>query len=413
MEKSLSKFGAGRSILIDKNNRIIAGNKTTENFNELGLEKVTIIDTDRDTLIAVRRNDIDLDTPEGREFALADNQTAKVNIDFDFGTLEAELEDGILEEWGIENPEEEVRKEQNKKLSDRFIIPPFSVLDTKQGAWQQRKNYWLSLGIKSELGRDAGSNASIETFKGKKYSDILSEQTSIFDPVLCELSYHWFNVPNGNILDPFAGGSVRGIVASKLGFNYLGNDLRKEQIEANRANAKEVLGDDEIYPTWTDGDSLNIDKLAKGYEADMIFSCPPYADLEKYSDLKEDISNMPYDDFIKIYSEIIKKSCDKLKQNRFAVFVVGDVRDKKGFYQNFVSDTISAFIDCGVFLYNEMILATQIGNTSLTTSRNFPIGRKVGKVHQNVLVFFKGDPKTIKGNYPELDLSYIEEQTEE
>jgi len=101
MEKSLSKFGAGRSILIDKNNKIIAGNKTTENFGELGLENVQIVDTDGTTLIAVRRNDIDLDTPEGREFALADNQTAKVNIDFDFGTLEAELDEGVLEDWGI------------------------------------------------------------------------------------------------------------------------------------------------------------------------------------------------------------------------------------------------------------------------------------------------------------------------
>ena len=101
MEKSLSKFGAGRSILIDKNNKIIAGNKTTENFGELGLENVQIVETDGKTLIAVRRNDIDLDTPEGREFALADNQTAKTNIDFDFELLGEGMEESILEEWGV------------------------------------------------------------------------------------------------------------------------------------------------------------------------------------------------------------------------------------------------------------------------------------------------------------------------
>lgn len=119
MEKSLSKFGAGRSILIDKNNKIIAGNKTTENFAELGLEKVTIVDVSGDTLVAVRRNDIDLDTPEGREFALADNQTAKVNIEFDFGTLESEIDEGILEEWGINTDEEDVKlTPEDKDLSD-------------------------------------------------------------------------------------------------------------------------------------------------------------------------------------------------------------------------------------------------------------------------------------------------------
>ena len=219
-------------------------------------------------------------------------------------------------------------------------------------------------------------------------------------------------MPKGKILDPFAGGSVRGIVAAKLGFEYLGNDLCKEQVEANRINANEVLADSELYPVWTDGDSLNIDKIADGYEADMIFSCPPYADLEVYSDDERDLSNMSYDDFIKIYREIIRKSCDKLKEDRFAVFVVGDVRGKNGFYRNFVSDTIKAFHDCGVLLYNEMILVNQLGNLPMRVAKYMNGSRKVGKQHQNVLVFYKGNPKNIKVNYPKLDLAYIEEQND-
>lgn len=104
MQKSIAKFGAGRSVLVDSKNRIIAGNKTVENFTEAGYNKIQIIDSDKDTLVVVRRNDIDLDSPEGREFALADNQTAKVNIDFDFGQLESELDESVLEEWGIDVP---------------------------------------------------------------------------------------------------------------------------------------------------------------------------------------------------------------------------------------------------------------------------------------------------------------------
>ena len=102
MNKSLSKFGAGRSILIDKNNRIIAGNKTAEEFAEIGLENIQIVETDGKTLIAVRRNDIDLDSPEGREFALADNQTAKTNIDFDFELIETEIDKETQIEWGFD-----------------------------------------------------------------------------------------------------------------------------------------------------------------------------------------------------------------------------------------------------------------------------------------------------------------------
>jgi hypothetical protein len=348
-----------------------------------------------------------------QEFVIKDNLSMG---EWSWDDLANEWNVEELAEWGLDIPNFEIdeveEKEQNKKLSDRFIIPPFSVLDTRSGDWQDRKRHWLSLGIESELGRDVESVGFSR--KANEYLKWAGNKTgiSIFDPVICELSYRWFNIPNGKILDCFAGGSVRGIVAAKLGYEYLGNDLRSEQIDANRINAKEVLQDAEIYPTWTCGDSLNIDTIAKGYEADFLFSCPPYADLEVYSDLKEDISNMPYKDFITVYRDIIRKSCTLLKEDRFAVFVVGDVRDNKGFYQNFVSDTIQAFIDSGLLLYNEMILCTQIAAKALTVSKGFNASRKIGKVHQNVLVFYKGNPKNIKANYPKLDLSYIEEQNE-
>ena len=413
IEKSFSKFGAGRSILIDKNNRIIAGNKSVENAMSIGLDDVQIVESDGKRIIAVKRMDIDLDTPQGREMALADNASAKANIVFDAELIEAELGEATAVEWGVVNKSEE-DKGGAKKLSEKFIIPPFSVLNTASKDWVNRNNYWMSLGIKSEIGRDAESYTNNDKLlgDGTKFSTVTIGGVSIFDPVLCELSYNWFNVPNGNILDPFAGGSVRGIVASKLGYNYLGNDLSEKQIEANRINASEVLEDSEMYPIWTIGDSLNIDKIADNYNADLIFSCPPYADLEVYSDKKEDISNMDYKDFIKSYNDIIKKSCEKLNNDRFAVFVVGDVRDKKGFYRNFISDTISAFLSCGLMLYNEMILVNKIGNLHMRAGRYFNSSRKIGKMHQNVLVFYKGNPKNIKANYPELDLSYMENEDE-
>lgn len=300
--------------------------------------------------------------------------------------------------------------ESVKKLEDRFLIPPFSILDTKLGRWQQRKNYWLDKGIKSELGREAECLPT--SFVEEKYGVKPMMGTSIFDPVLCELCYRWFNIDGGKILDPFAGGSVRGIVASLLGYQYLGNDLRQEQIEANRINANEVLGDNDLFPTWTIGDSVNIDKLAKGYEADMIFSCPPYADLEVYSDDPNDISNMDYEDFLNAYKTIIIKSCKLLKDDSFAVFVVGDVRDKNGFYRNFVSDTISCFQNAGLKLYNEIILVNTISSLAIRVGRQFNSGRKIGKHHQNVLVFYKGNPKNIKQKFKELDFSYLEDEIE-
>lgn len=101
IEKSFRKFGAGRSILLDKNNRIIAGNKSVENAVSIGMEDVQIVESDGKRIIAVKRMDIDLDSPEGREMALADNATAKANIVFDAELVEAELGEAVCEEWGI------------------------------------------------------------------------------------------------------------------------------------------------------------------------------------------------------------------------------------------------------------------------------------------------------------------------
>lgn len=103
IEESLRKFGAGRSVLIDKNNRIIAGNKTIENAAAIGLEDVIVVETTGDKIVAVKRTDVDLDSKEGREMALADNATGMVNLRWDEAALaEAEAEFGIApSEWGI------------------------------------------------------------------------------------------------------------------------------------------------------------------------------------------------------------------------------------------------------------------------------------------------------------------------
>lgn len=220
--------------------------------------------------------------------------------------------------------------------------------------------------------------------------EAVSSGTSIFDPVLCELAYRWFCPKGGIILDPFSGGSVRGIVASHLGFSYTGVELRAEQVEANWAQKHVAV---EPFPDWRSGDSRDIDKVCWDVQADYIFSCPPYADLEVYSDDPADLSTMAYPDFVEAHREIIAKSCALLKDNRFACFVVGEVLDKKGNYRNFVGDTVEAFRAAGLEYYNEAILVTAVGSLPIRVGKQFQAGRKLGKTHQNILVFVKGDGK--------------------
>lgn len=278
-------------------------------------------------------------------------------------------------------------EKKQAKSSTLGAIAPNEKYILKRGGRYMRKPNAIPGGGAMPLDREK-DHAKVFGTEGNA-----SEQsgTSIFDPVLCELAYRWFCPPGGLILDPFAGGSVRGIVAAKLGRWYVGVDLSARQIEANRKQAEAICGDNR--PLWNVGDSRNIDALCPGVQADFVFSCPPYADLEVYSDDPQDLSTMPYPDFIEAYREIIKKSCAMLKDNRFACFVVGEVRDKKGNYYGFVPDTIKAFTDCGLKFYNEAILVTAVGSLPIRVGRQFEAGRKLGKTHQNVLVFIKGDAK--------------------
>ena len=149
--------------------------------------------------------------------------------------------------------------------------------------------------------------------------------TSIFDPTLCELVYRWFCFPRGRVLDPFAGGSVRGIVAALLGLFYTGVELSKGQIAANRKQAKEIVkagangwcGSPNLGRVqWVEGDAAKVESLARD-KYDLIFSCPPYGNLEVYSEDPRDLSTMPHDAFLAAYRAIIAACVRMLKPERF------------------------------------------------------------------------------------------------
>jgi len=512
LEKSLRQYGAGRSVLADKHGTLIAGNKTAEVAEELGLPH-RIIQTDGHELIVVQRTDLDLSTDVAAvELGIADNRVGEVSLDWDVDVLaELSADVDLSQFWGDDelaallgtldiDTDGSANAIERASLADRFVVPPFSVLDARQGYWQERKQHWLAYGIESGLGRgqnalDMSAGADAQTFgtggpgtmdeqraawrradnadsdgngpartsgqdlirgehvvgestlgaippnerassaRSGKYDtrairdhewqarvlgkvqapqpgltwvggqrewddlDDVSQKillaqpqsgTSIFDPVLCELAYRWFCPPGGLVLDPFAGGSVRGVMACLLDRDYIGVDLSGRQLHANEEQAERITPGRK--PRWIEGDSVDVLPTLED-DADFVFSCPPYADLEVYSDDPRDLSTMDYAAFLSVYRAIIAAAVARLRDDRFACFVVGDVRDKRGMYRNFVSDTIAAFQDAGAALYNEAILVTAVGSLPIRVSRQFEAGRKLGKTHQNVLVFIKGDPK--------------------
>ena len=441
IKKSLERYKWTIPILADEDGMIIAGHGRIMAAREMKMPQVPV---------ATAKG---WDEAEKRSYALLDNliyESGGWDEDIRASEIEAVGDLGIdLSDYDFDvfDPSEEDVDETplSVSLADRFGVVPFSILNAREGWWQNRKRAWLSLGIRSEEGRGEnllkfsdsialGGKSYQENFvnKGKKgtakaynTTDWLKSKglkggaqdvaggsgTSIFDPVLCELSYAWFCPPGGKILDPFSGGSVRGVVAAKLGRKYTGIDLSAPQVEANIAQGKEILTDPkDLMPTWHNGDSAKMDEiLDKDYKCDFLFSCPPYADLEIYSDDAADISGMDYPDFLKAYREIIFLACQRLENNSFAVFVTGDARDKNGDYYGFPEDTNAAFVKAGLKKYNEAILVTAVGSLPIRITKQFNASRKLGKTHQNVHIFLKGNAKKAVAKLSAPEFLMIEE----
>lgn len=248
-----------------------------------------------------------------------------------------------------------------------------------------------------------GEGGKFERGEGKESG------TSIFDPVLAEIAYRWFCGKGARVLDCFAGGSVRGVVAAFLERQYFGIELRREQLKANEMQLPRIFKEGNIIPEYIEGDARNVLKLARKRRFDFLFTCPPYGDLERYSDDERDLSTLDYPEFLKAYRQVIADSCSLLEDDRFACIVVGDFRDRAGNYRGFVEDTVRAFQDAGLKKYNEAILVTAVGSLAIRVNAMFESGRKLGKTHQNILIFLKGNAKRAAEACGEVDIAAPDE----
>jgi hypothetical protein len=233
--QSLAAHGQYRPIVVQRSTgHVLAGNHTLAAARSLGWSHIaaTYVECDdeqalRILLVDNRANDLATYDDTALSDLLQELAATDLGLDgtlFDGDALDELIRDlKELDDYSI-------------GLNEQFGVPPFSILDTRQGYWQKRKNEWISLGIESDIGRESDLTHNNESFivSGTMSPDSrLANGTSIFDPVLTELLVRWFTAPDAVIIDPFAGGSVRGIVSSLLGRQYHSRHSASSQVASH------------------------------------------------------------------------------------------------------------------------------------------------------------------------------------
>lgn len=392
IEASMLEFGFTTPLLFDVVVR--AGNgrhEVLERIYERG-DTVTLPDGSKLPHGMVPYIDCSRWSDEQRKaYAIADNKIA-ANADWDEAQLRkalTELADAEFDPTLTGFDEAELKKQlaalaedtgERGSLAADFGAPPFSVFDTRQGYWKDRKAEWEALTGNLSATKE-------EVLSGSTMLASINEGSSNFDPVLAELCMRWFCPAGGWVLDPFGGEQTKGVVAGTLGLNYRATEIRTDQVEVNEA----VCGDFEGV-RYACGSADEIDTLIPERGFNLCFTSPPYYDLEVYS--ADDMSAMgTYDEFMAMYESIFAKCVDMLADNAFLIVKIGEIRDKKtGIYRNFVGDNIAIFNRLGLHYYNEATIIHPPG-TAPQRARRYMGTRKLAKLHQNVLVFAKGSPE--------------------
>ena len=275
IKSSLNKHGQVQPLLIQKSTgMVIAGNGRLQAIRELGINAA---------LCAY----IDVSDKEARELSIKLNRTAELAgwdnevLSFHLDQLEGLSDDWSVDDFGFTGDEfkqlsldesdlkkrrltaKELRQipDETISLNAQFGVPPFSLLDTRKGYWQNKKRAWFSTGLRTTSGRDqllTTCNTSEGKYRYFSHRGGVNANRggSSFDPVLAELLSRWFMPKHGHILDPFAGEATKGCVFGVLGYRYTGVDVRAEQVEANELHWKQIkdrvyIGEPEDFDPFT------------------------------------------------------------------------------------------------------------------------------------------------------------------
>jgi len=249
--------------------------------------------------------------------------------------------------------------------------------------YEKRKEDILPDDLSDKLATSIGRSAPT---RGSNFSE--------FNPTLCKKIIDFWSDKGDHILDPFAG-RTRALIANFMERKYTGFELSKvvcnhieESISTfNNKNMFPLA----TKPTIINDDSFNIDRHDIP-EVDLVFTCPPYYNIEKYSSGTEDLSAIKtYRSFLERYEAIFKKAIHCLKVFGYVILVIGDFR-LDGKYIPFHSDNIKVFEKFNNMKLHDIVCVQSVSfDIANLRFGNFAKHKFTSKVHEYILVYKKID----------------------
>lgn len=274
-----------------------------------------------------------------------------------------------------------------------LITPQQAYVRPQQGDkdwWQSTTTIWaVDELIKRRVrdwrrltGETGHTGARDETFR-KDHESIYTGTHSIFPAPLMEMILVRYGGPPGSkILDAFAGGPPRGLVASIMGYQYTGFEIRQEQIDENEALLEKLKLTGATY-VKSDGRFLDITD-----QFDCGITCPPYFNLEVYSDQTDDVSNFStYSEFNASMWCCSNAYRERIKPGGFVCVIVGLFRDKQtGELIDFPAHTVENFREAGFLYWQHIILSKNFASAAVRAGNSWR-GEKLVPRHENLLIF--------------------------
>lgn len=261
-----------------------------------------------------------------------------------------------------------------KSIKKRIGFLPTSV-------W--RPNWEITKRLKKLVGDSSQTRESLNSNRSDRRNGVNNGKPSIFNPNLCQMIISAYCDENSIIYDPFAGGGTRAIISSMFGHKYYGVEIREEEVERINDKKKEL----DLDFTVVKGDALN--KNFDDIKFNFSLTCPPYYDLEQYSNLDNDLSNQKdYNGFLQMLSKSVKRVYDCLEDDSISVWVVGNFRNKFGALEHLNGDLIRIGKENGFILLDELIYEGA-SKVALTRCSKFEKNRKSIRMHEYIVIFKK------------------------